>query len=409
MVIAFYYLQFGPFVKPLVFQQSLPNLPAAIERTDFYGIFDYGDVPIDYEAYGVSPMNIKYHMDYGMWMQWTRGGDPRWFALAEAADRHIADVDILHNLHSPRHWADGIMFGHSYHDEEGFLNPHRNYGGTGLDTAYGVPGLLMAYYLTGYEKAYEAALELGDCIEYRLHNDAHLCDYFPDCSGEGYGLGASAGLYENGSRPAANNLSIAVAAYRATADARYLAVADALVDWAQGSDQPYIDGPIPGDGRMVKPWMLNTYLHALAHYLEMRAEFALADTYDAEGSFLALANWLRTYPWIELDPIDTGPRGAYPYEWWFDERTENNDPVVGNWGLVGADALAYAHRLSGEADYLDRATRLFRAGSRDPWYEGDLNTYSSTKEMANSVSWGHIFLQEWAAQTATSGARGPVW
>ena len=68
-------------------------------------------------------------------------------------------------------------------------------------------------------------------------------------------------------------------------------------------------------------------------------------------------------------------------------------------GLLGrsqlADALAYAHQLSGEVEYLDRAERLFRAGSRDPWYEGDSNTYSESKETANGTTFGHTFLYEW--------------
>jgi hypothetical protein len=373
------------------------NILHAIESTDFYGIFDYGDWPIDYEGYEVAPLNCKYDNDYGMWLQWARSGDPRWLQLAQAADRHFADVDILHNLHTPRHWGDGIAFGHSYHDEDGFLNPHRNYGGSHPDTAFGVQGMLLAYYVTGYEKAYDSALELADCIEYRLHNDRHLCDTFPACSGEGYGLGESDGLYEAGSRPAANGLSAAVAAYRATGDPRYLAVADAVVDWARASEQPYIDGPIAGDGRMMRPWMLNMYLRALADYMEMREEFGLPDTYGARDSFLAYTNWLRTYPWIDLDPIDTGPRAAYPYEWWFDDRAENDTPDVVNWLLLGADAMAYAHHLSGEADYLERATRLFRTGSRDPWFEGDPNIYAESKETINSITFGHVFLYEWAA------------
>ncbi len=373
-----------------------PNLPAAIEHTDFYGVWDYGDWPIDYEGYGVAPLNAKYDNNLGLWLQWARHGDGRWFDLAQAANRHLADVDILHNVHSPRHWGDGIAFGHSYHDEEGFVNPHRNYGGTHPDTAFGTAGLLLTYYLTGYDKAYQTALELADCVEYRLHNDDHLCDFFPPgtCSGEGYALGD--GLYEAGSRPAANNLSIAVAAYRATADARYLTVADALVDWARPEDQPYIGGPVPGDGRAMRPWMLNMYLRALADYLEMRGEFGLPDTYQAANAFLAYADWLRTYAWLDLTPIETGSRAAYPYEWWFDGRAENNDASVNNWLLLGADALAYAHHLSGNAVYLDRAARLFRTGSRDPWFEDDANTYSSTKETANSLAYGHLFLFEWA-------------
>jgi hypothetical protein len=381
-----------------------PNLPAAIESTDFYGVFDYGDWPIDYEGYGVAPLNTKYDNDYGAWLQWVRTNDPRWFQLAEAADRHLADIDILHNQHTPRHWGDGIAFGHSYHDEDGFLNPHRNYGGNHPDTAFGMRGLLLTHYLTGYEKARESALELGDCIEYRLHNDVHLCAYFTDCSGEGYAL--DEGLYGAGARPAANSLSIAVSAYRATGDPRFLAVADALVDWARAENQPYIDGPTGAD-EMMRPWMLNMYLRALASYLEMREEFGLPDTQDARDSYLTYADWLRTYPWIDLEPTDTGPRAAYPYEWWFDERQGdpndewsqgNNIPSVNNWLLLGADAMAYAYHLSGEEDYLERAVALFRTGTRDPWFEGDSNTYSATKETANSITYGHTFLYVWAQE-----------
>ena len=373
------------------------NLSDAIERTDFYGIFDFGDWPIDYEGYEVAPLNVKYDYDYGLWLQWARTGDQRWFELARAADRHFADVDILHNVHSPRHWGDGIAFGHSYHDEDGFVNPHRNYGGNHPDTAFGASGLLLTYYLTGYEKAQQSALELADCVEYRLHNDGHLCDSFPDCTGEGYGLGDGDGLYEAGARPAANALSIAITAYRATADPRYLAVADAVVDWARAEDQPYIDGPT-GDGRMMRPWMLNLYLRALADYVEMREEFGLADTYGAEGSFVAYADWLRTYPWIPLSSIETGPRAAYPYEWWFDGRGENDDPSINNWLLLGADAMATAYDLSGDPDYLERAAALFRTGSRDPWYEGDPNIYAECKETINSITFGHCFLRAWAEQ-----------
>ncbi|MBN1579560.1 MAG: hypothetical protein JXA89_02570 [Anaerolineae bacterium] len=375
-----------------------PNLLASIAFYDMYGIYDYGDWPIDYEGYGGTPLNVKYDNDYGAWLQWVRGGDPRWFSIAEALDRHTADIDVLHTLHSPRHWSDGIAFGHSLHDEDGFTNPHRNEGGNHPDTAFGMLGLLTTYYLTGYEKAYETAIELADSIEYRLHHDNNLCARFPDCSGEGYAL--AEGMYDAGCRPAANTLRIAVAAYRATADPRYLAVADALVDWARAEKQPYINGPTGEDWAM-RPWMLNLYLRALSEYIDMRSEFDLADPYEATKSFLSYADWLRTYAWIELE---AGDRAAYPYEWFFDGRQGdpndeyalgNNIPSLNNWLLLGADAMAYAYRLSEDDDYMQRAMVLFHTGSRDPWFEGDTNTYAQCKETANSVSFGHVFLYEW--------------
>lgn len=380
------------------------NIFDAVERTDFYGIFDYGDWPIDYEGFRVAPLSAKYNVNGGMWLQWARSGDIRWFQLAHDMDRHLADIDILHNLRVPRHWGDGITFGHSYHDEEGFTNPHRNEGGAHPDVAYGMTGLLLTYYLTGYEKAYESALELADCIEYRLHNDYNLCSYFSDCTGEGYAL--ADGLYDAGSRPAANSLVIVVAAYRATGDPRYLAAADAVVDWARPERQPYINGPT-GQALAVRPWMLNMYLCALADHIEMRQEFGLPDTYDAQGAYLAYADWLRTYPWIDLTPIDTGSRAAYPYEWWLDERQGdpddewaegNNIPSINNWLLLGADAMAYAYHLSGDPGYLERAAALFRTGTRDPFYEGDPSIYSESKQAINSIVFGHLFLYGWARQ-----------
>ncbi len=378
------------------------NLPEALAHSDFYGIFDYGDWMIDYEGFEVAPLNLKYDNDLGMWLQWARTGDPRWFALAEAADRHAADIDILHNRHTPRHWGDGIAFGHSEHDEAGFANPHRNRNSGSPDTAFGVPGMLVAYYLTGYEKGRDSAVELADAIEYRLRNDEHLCAFFADCSGEGYVL--YDGLYDVGARPAANSLYVAVAAYRATGEQRYLAVADAVVAWAQPAAQPFMTCPrTSGDERSMRPWTLNLYLRALAAYVDVRSEFGLPDAGNARSSYLAYANWLRSCPWLDLPSIETGRRAAYSYEWWFDGRKglpgdddDNADASVNNWLLLGADAMAYAYRLGGDADYMERAARLFRAGSRDPWYAGDANHYAESKEAINSLVFGHTFLNLWS-------------
>ena len=380
------------------------NLQDAIQRTGFYGIYDYGDLPIDYEGYHLAPLNAKYDYDYGMWLQWARGGNARWFRLAESADRHFADIDILHNLHQPRHWGDGIIFGHSYHDEEGFLNPHRNYGGSDPDTAYGMRGMLLTYYLTGYEKAFQSALELADCIAYRVRNDTFLCPYFSagECSGMGY-VFYQDGLYDSNTRPVANSLSILTEAYRATGDPLYLETADAIVDWIRPEKQPYIHGP-NGEEMYMKPWLLNLYLSALGNYLEMLQENGRADLYGGKETLLGLADWLHEYAWLPLGPLPAGARAAYPYEWWFDGRRGdpndewsggNNIPSINNWLLLGADALAYAYHVSGDPQYLDWAAQLFRTGSHDPFYEGDTSLYTETKQAINSIAFGHVFLHQW--------------
>ena len=381
-------------------EQLFDSLFDAVSGTDFFGIYDFGDWPIDYEGYEVAPLNGKYDNDYGLWLQYLRRGDGRWFELARTLDRHIADIDILHTLHSPRHWSDGIAFGHSHHDEDGLINPHRNEGGNHPDTAYGMKGMLLLYYLTGYEKAYESAMELADCVAYRVENDAGVCHLITGavCSGEGYAL--PEGMYDSGCCPAANCLSILTQAYRATGNERYLELSRAVVAWADPQDQPYIHGET-GRDLLMKPWQLNMYLSALADYLEVNREFGRTDTAGGRTAFLAYADWLVEYALLDLPSTDGRSRAAYPYEWWLDGRTGdpadewssgNNVPSINNWLLVGADALAYAYALSGDVKHRNAARALFFTGSRDPWFEGDYCGYSESKQTVNGITFGHLFL-----------------
>jgi hypothetical protein len=376
-----------------------PNIFACLEGTDFYGVYDYGDVPLDYEGYHVAPMNLKYNMDYGMWVQWLRGGDSRYFNLAQTAGRHIADIDILHTLHKPRHWSDGIMFGHSYHDEEGFLNPHRNYGGASCDLASGTFGMFMTYYLTGYEKAYQSAVELADCFEYRISNDTLLSDYFPNSNHQGFALMEwIPGLYATQERPAAHCLNAMIAAFTATAKKRYLKAANAIVGWADPVKQPYIHGPTgtSDDNDYMSPQFLNYYCKSLGLYLDMLNEFKLQDKHQASKRIVTFQNFIRKYVWLDDSNIGFGPRAGYPYRWYFDSRAENREPDLSSWLMLGADAMALAYKYSNEKNYFSRATVLFRTGSIDPFYEGDANTYTSTKEMANALVFGNNFIYQWA-------------
>ena len=371
------------------------SLLLAIEQTDFYGIYDYGDWPVDYEGYGVAPINCKYDMGQGAFIQWVRSEDSRWFVLAEALGRHIADIDIMHNLHTPRHWGDGIAFGHSAHDEEGFVNPHRNSNSGSPDTAYGMGGLLLTYYLTGYEKALDSAGELADCIEFRIRNEQFLCSYFPGgCNGTGNVI-FNDGLYNDSSRPLANSLYILVQACRAFAEPRFFETADAIVDFGRASNQPYINGPT-GAGDFVKPWMLSLFTRALADYVRVNDEFGRPDTQGAKASLVSYADFLHTYPWIPLSSLSTGPRATLPYEWYFDNRP-NQEELVSNWLLLSADGMAAAYQVGGNKQYLNWAATLFRTGSHDPFFLDDERlVYSQTKQTINSITFGNVFLSVWA-------------
>jgi hypothetical protein len=123
---------------------------------------------------------------------------------------------------------------------------------------------------------------------------------------------------------------------------------------------------------------LNTYCLALSRYLYVRDESGLPASYAGVRSLVGYADWLRTHAWIDLEPIDTAERGVRPHGWYFDDRQGdpsdewplgNNMPVISNWFLLSAYAIAYAYRHSGSPEYMESATRLFRTGSCDPWFE----------------------------------------
>lgn len=347
---------------------------------DFYGWQDFGDVPLDYEpaGEGAGQMNLKYNFDRGMWTQWARTGDWRWFDLADAGSRHIADIDILHAPNAAPHWSNGGYYGHSYHDEEGNSNPNRNYGAPHPDLAFGVPGLLALYHMTGYVPARAAALEVADNIVYRFDNTF-------GGNGEGWAL-CSQGVMNDNERPLANGLLLVTEAYRATGDPKYLATARSIVAYARASDQAYINGSTGSRADYVKPSMLNMYIAALGNYLDMLDEFRLPDTEDGRGSLLRYANFQLAHTYRTL----AGSRAAFPYQWHLDGS--DTGPDVCDWLLVGADAMSYAFQRSGDVQYLQAAGRLFMTGSADPCFAGDEPVYWFTKEAANNAVFGHVYL-----------------
>lgn len=141
-----------------------------IEDTGFYSWQDYGEVPVDYEDGGTGTLNLKYNFDLGMWLQFLRTGDAKWAKLADAAGRHVSDLDVIHYTGSLDNWWEGGFFGHSYHDEDSNSNPNRNYGGPHPDLVFGALGLFLRYYLTGDTVAFNTAREISDNTRYRFDN-----------------------------------------------------------------------------------------------------------------------------------------------------------------------------------------------------------------------------------------------
>ena len=354
----------------------------AQRRWDLIGWTDYGDVPTDFE-FPTSPYNLKYDMNLGFILQALRTGSPGWWTWAHSANLHFADVDILHTpvrgYAAARTWWQGAAFGHSYHDETGISNPHRNCCNPTVDMAYGVAGLAAWALLTGDDLAREAALEFADNLMWRMRNSGDS-----DCSVLAWGGGTGEGwsIADPPSRGVANAQRALVWAYRLTGDAEYLETAGDTAAWyecerargmvALGACASWQEALL---ARSMAEYVLTAraagvVVHpqaetALAHLLE-----SLRDNLGWDGTERA---WLRTCE----NYTDTGAR--------YNE--------INAWMFLAADVFALGYAVTLDRTWLDQyAGPCFTTAARDPWYEGDVSQYHSAKEVANTVPNGLAYL-----------------
>jgi hypothetical protein len=355
----------------------------SIEENDFYGWCDYGDVPLDYETPS-GQMNLKYDFDYGMLLQFLRTGDYRWWELAVPACRHVVDEDVLHYEGGIDHWSDGGYFGHSYHDEPGDSNPHRNYGAPHPDLYFAVSGALLHYYLTGYEESREAAFEVIENTRYRYENSY----------GRGNGEGWAEGYNDYGSdsfRPFANGLRIMGEAFMASGDGTYLATADWIIENSHRAADPFLAAPRAGADGGTSIFSLDMFTFSLGRHLDMLSVSGLPDAGNVAGYLVSLVRHEAEQCWRTGGESYQG----FPYAWSYAGVADETFGVVNlcNWHLLSADCLAYAYLYGGGSGMLDLAAQAFRTGSERPNGEGTSPGYWSTKESVNSAVFGQVYMQ----------------
>ena len=347
------------------------NLFDARERVDFYGWMHFGDVRVVDEDGGTGQTNLQYDFEYGMLVQSLRllGRDDlnsrRWWLLGEQAARHTADIDILHV-----HWGDpsqlssywirwcwGGMFWHTPHGESGLENPHRG-ASPHLEFQF-ARGLFLYYYLTGYEKALEAAMEVAENTYWRVMN--------------GPGEPGYSGTTSDEARAAANALEILLAAYLATWDEKFLEAARKVIEESHFNKKWYKNGPVSDYAeRSVAPWQQAMLMVALGKYLDLVRELTGEIDEEARSSLLGYAGWMLRYAYhASGDSAFSGPH--FVYMWWGDGRVSDWSPGGGAnaWMLVISDAFVYAWEYSGNSTYLEIAEQQFRDGSRWFWFEGN--------------------------------------
>ncbi|HSA02560.1 MAG TPA: hypothetical protein P5055_17660, partial [Candidatus Paceibacterota bacterium] len=371
----------NPDFNPEIHDPNFGNstLREVIERYNFFGWQDYGDVPLDYEAFGpqqAGQMNLKYWYLHGMLAQYARSNDERWLDLALPAARHLADIDYLH-IPDPgiQHWVHGGYFGHSNHDEPGYLNPNRNSNSPSIDLFFGVPDLLLAYHLTGEERFREVALE---GLEAML-NQSQFGDF------------TAPYLY----RERANLIFGYLEGYRHTGEDRWLTALHTLVgETAKLSNKPWLNNPTSFRPEENWHWLssfsLSQILWTLGRYLDFCEEYDLRDNLGVTQALTGYSDFILRHFSQEYRPGRMATWNAF----YFYDPHEDPYLEINDWALVTADALAYASKYSGRTNYLEAAGKFYATGTIDQVWEDDPPVYMATKDLVNALNWGLVYMQQ---------------
>jgi hypothetical protein len=349
------------------------------EHYNFFGWQDYGDVPLDYEAFGerqAGQMNLKYWYVYGMFLQFCRSGEPRWLEIARPAAWHLADVDFLHTPdEGPQHWCHGAYFGHSQHDEPGNLNPNRNGNSPSVDLFFGVPDLLLAYHLTGESRFRDVALEglpaMQAMSEFSNFADPILL------------------------RERANLIFAYIEACRETGDERWRSELRKIVratcdlknkGWVSDPERFFRGRP----DDFLSMFQFCQVVWTLGRYLDFCQEYELKDDLGVGAALTAYADFLVKFAMRDYTP----GRAAMPSQ----VRGNRDHPDVyleiNNWSLLAADVLAYAAKYSGDRHYLDAAEKFYQTGVIDPVWQDDPPVFLATKDLVNACHWGLVYMNQ---------------
>ncbi len=347
-----------------------PSVPGQIEKYEFHGWMDYGDVPIDFETPS-GQWGMKYDMDYHMARQYARTLHPGWWRLFAAAARHTADIDLHHQPHYPGlHFVQGGNWAHSLHDEPGHKNPHRNYNHFTKDLAFAARGTAAFHYLTGNWKCRDACLEVCEnaLAQYMSPQEK------PDPTEHN----------RMGWRGDACTLNRLLEGWLLSGEEKYLERAR----W-QIATCAY-DGR-PPKHRPISLWSSVFYMMALSRYVE-----TFPEDEAARGYLLAHLETLRK----SIDP----EHGIY-----YTITPQPDGSVQGNgtcshYNIMAADALAVGYTLTGDRAYLEAARRCFEYGVENACWEGGPATYAQVHS-ANGAMHGNVFMAVSAAAGSERGER----
>ncbi|MFZ7112214.1 MAG: hypothetical protein ACOWYE_11070 [Desulfatiglandales bacterium] len=374
---------FGPDDDPSWGNTTLHD---AIERYNIYGWQDYGDVPLDYEAFGgnqAGQMNLKYWYLYGMLTQFCRSGALEWLDLALPAAWHLADIDYLHIPDEGiQHWSHGAYFGHSAHDEPGCTNPNRNGNSPSVDLFFGVPDLILAYHLSGEQRFMDVAMEGLQAME----NLMQFSDF----------------TYPVFYRERANLIFAFLEGHMQTGDIRWrTAMRNILMQTAALSNKqgwladpnsysPPAGGPMGGDER-ISGFQFAQSVWTMGRYLDFCEEYGISDDLGVAQAVEAYGDFIINHLMKEI-PEKPGSYATVDSIWFavpYETYLETN-----NWALLMADVLAYAFKYSGRQQFLNMAAELYETGSENPAWLDSPPVYIASKDLVNALNWGLVYMNQ---------------
>lgn len=359
----------------------------AISIAQHYCWVDYGDIPSDFEMIE-SPFNLKYDAVRGLVLQAIRNASLDensriWWALADAAARHAADIDMLHSRtrgrNQPRAWYEGGMYGHGYHDEDGRTNPHRNRMNPNPSMSGPVSGMFLYGLISGDTLLLDSAMELSDNIVWRTVNT----DYWesPQCA-QSSGLTQCTETCEgymdlDYGRSLGHALKAMAGGFLVTGDPQYLTDMEAVAAF-----QHCREGT--GEPRDCDRFNIETiFMRNLGYYLQLRALLGLQQDADALAVLQARVNLMMNDLLVD---------GAFEICYESPDRYVIHD----NWLLAIADGFAIGAEFLDQPNLLDPyGLAMFLDGSQNQFYEGSALSYHSAKEFVNQVGFGNFFLDAW--------------
>jgi len=320
--------------------RALDKHLARREQEREYGMLNYGDW---YGERRVNWGNLEYDLAHGMFLQYLRTGDRRYFDRGAQAARHHIDVDVVHAtnplLKNP--WGPppqvGEIWLHCLNHTGGYyedapLPVSRTYQ-MGHSTNFGhvwVSGDFEYYFLTGDRRARDVAVEIADAMV--RHCPTAYSDHVR-------GLGWPIILVLN--------------AYEATGDKKYLDAATSCwevlkknIDWDRGWVVLLAKGHCVHPERTCHgnvPFMEGLTVSALARYHRL--------TQDPEvlrAMTVGIDQMIREC-WIEEDK-------AFRYT-----ACSLSTPRTYISVCLAAEGMAYESRLTGNAEHL----RILREGLQE--------------------------------------------